>query len=364
MFKNAIVFRLPADWVCPDLAVLEDALHPARFVPCGPSQRQSLGWIEPRGDREGALVESVGGEWLLRLLSESKVLPASVVKERVAERCAAIEAETGLKPGAKARRELKEELEQALMAQAFTRKSSTLVWISPRSRWIVVDAPSLKRADAVLTALANAFSVTGAVPALALLNCRRSPAAAMGAWLAAREAPAGFTIDRDCELRSPDAEKATVRYRHHALDIEEIVAHLTTQGKVPVQLALTHVGRDARPDTPAGVGSLSFLLTDGFVLKRLQLEGLERDTPSADEAAFLADYGIAPQPGASLATADEAGFDGDAALITGALSRLIPDLIEALDGEVLPEAAGSVAAPVAPASPATSGSSRRVTPAS
>jgi recombination associated protein RdgC len=333
MFKNALIFRLPADWCCPDLTVLDAALAAARFVPCGVSQRQSTGWVEPRGERHGALVESVGGEWLLRLMSETKVLPSSVVKERVAERCAAVEAETGLKPGAKARRELKDEIEHALMAQAFTRKSSVLVWISPGQRLVVVDASSLRRADTVLTALAQAFTESGGAPALSLLNCRQSPAAAMATWLTTREPPAGFSVDRDCELRSPDADKATVRYRHHSLDIDEVVAHLATQGKVPTQLAMTHVGRDAVAGAAAGAGSLSFLLTDTLSLRRLQLEGIADDTPSADDAAFLANYGIAPQPGAT-APVEEGGFDGDVLLITGALSRLIPDLIDALGGEV------------------------------
>lgn len=332
MFKNALVFRLPADWRCPDLAALDAALATARFAPCGTSQRESTGWVEPRGDRHGALVESVGGEWLVRLMRETKVLPPSVVKERVAERCAAIEAETGLKPGSKARRELKDEIEHALLSQAFTRKASTLAWISPAQRLVVIDAPSLRRADTVLSALAQAFTDTGGAPALVLLDGRTSPAAAMATWLTSREPPAGFTVDRECELRSPDADKATVRYRHHSLDIDEVVDHLATQGKVPVQLAMTHVGRDAVPGAAAGAGSLSFVLTDTLALKRLRLEGIEDDTPSADDAAFLANYGIAPQPGAD-APREDVGFDGDVALITGALSRLIPDLLDALGGE-------------------------------
>jgi recombination associated protein RdgC len=352
MFKNALVFRLPADWSPPDPMALDTALALARFAPCGLSQRQSTGWVEPRGEQHGALVESVGGEWLLRLLSETKVLPSSVVKERVAERCAAVEAQTGLKPGAKARRELRDEIEHALMAQAFTRKSSVLVWISPVQRLVVVDASSLRRADTVLSALAQAFTETGGAPALSLLNCRQSPAAAMATWLTQREAPAGFTVDRDCELRSPDADKATVRYRHHSLDIDEVVAHLATQGKVPTQLALTHVGRDAVAGAARGAGSLSFVLTDTLALRRLQLEGIADDTPSADDAAFLANYGIAPQPG-TAAPSDEGGFDGDVMLITGALSRLIPDLIDALGGEVEPQPAGPVATGrPAPAPPA------------
>src|SRR5438874_2242462 len=70
------------------------------------------------------------------------------------------------------------------------------------------------------------------------LQTAQSPATAMSTWLATRAAPAGFTVDRDCELKQPDGEKASVRYARHTLEIDEIAAHVG-QGKVPTQVALT-----------------------------------------------------------------------------------------------------------------------------
>lgn len=37
-------------------------------------------------------------------------------------------------------------------------------------------------------------------------------------WLAGGDAPGAFTIDRDCELKSPVEEKAAVRYVRHTLE--------------------------------------------------------------------------------------------------------------------------------------------------
>ena len=48
----------------------------------------------------------------------------------------------------------------------------------------------------------------------------------MASWLSEKEAPAGFTIDRECELKQPDSEKATVRYARHTLDIDEVGEHI------------------------------------------------------------------------------------------------------------------------------------------
>lgn len=40
---------------------------PTRFVECGLTQEKSVGWIEPRGVAHSPLVESVGGQWMLKL---------------------------------------------------------------------------------------------------------------------------------------------------------------------------------------------------------------------------------------------------------------------------------------------------------
>ena len=120
----------------------------------------------------------------------------------------------------------------------------------------------------------------------------------MSHWLKEQEPPVGFTVDRECELKSADEEKAVVRYARHPLDIEEVQAHIAA-GKLPTKLALTWDDR------------VSFMLTEGLQLKKVSF----LDTVFEDKAA------------------DDGGFDTDVAIATGELSKLIPDLIEALGGE-------------------------------
>ena len=88
--KNLTVYRLNPDWSA-DLAAAEEALAKARFTPCSPSQPLSVGWVAPRGRPHDPLVESVGGQWLVKLMVEQKVLPASVIKRRVEEMSAVLE---------------------------------------------------------------------------------------------------------------------------------------------------------------------------------------------------------------------------------------------------------------------------------
>ena len=97
MFKNVMVYRI-GEGFNPDLADVQAALEPVQFVECGASQEKSIGWIPPRGEAHGPLVESVSGQWILKLMIESKAVPGNVVRRKADERIAEIEAATAANP--------------------------------------------------------------------------------------------------------------------------------------------------------------------------------------------------------------------------------------------------------------------------
>lgn len=294
-----MVYRMVSGWSTTQ-AQLEEALESARFVECGASQEKSVGWLEPRGQAHGALVEIVGGQWLLKLMVEIKTVPGSVVKRKVQDQLAHIEATTGRKPGKKEKREILEDARLALLPMAFTKQSSVLVWIDPASGFLVLDSASQSKADEVMTALIKA--VDGL--AVQLVNTQTSPAAAMSHWLSTHEAPAGFSVDRECELKASDESKAVVRYTRHALDTDEVSQHIA-MGKVPTRVAMTWNER------------VSFVLTEALQLKKIAiLDVVLDDAPTA------------------AGDRKDDNFDTDVAIATGELSQLIPDLLEALGGEV------------------------------
>jgi recombination associated protein RdgC len=145
-----------------------------------------------------------------------------------------------------------------------------------------------------------------------------APATCMAQWLSSRDAPPGFTVDQDCELKTPDDRKSSVRYARHTLEIDEINQHIT-EGKLPTQLAMTWNSR------------VSFVLNDKGQVKKIKLLDVVME---------------------GVKESGEDGFDADAAISTGELSQLIPDLLDALGGELDPLAAP--AAPAESAAPALS----------
>jgi len=319
VFKNIIVYRIAEGWQA-DLTALEEALAKAPFTACGATQERSSGWVPPRGEAHGPLAESVAGQWVLRFMTEAKVLPGPVLARKVKEKAEAIERETGRKPGKKESRDLKEEAKLDLLPMAFTKQGSTWVWIDREARTLVVDTGAQGRADEITTALVEALPGLS----LALVDTATSPQAAMSHWLKEQEPPAGFSVDRECELKSGNEDKAVVRYARHPLDIDEVRAHIEA-GKLPTKLAMRWDDR------------VSFVLTEGLQLKKVAL----LDTALEGQG-------------------DDGGFDADVAIATGELSRLIADLLLALGGEGRTAAAGAgaatppgpAAASAAPAAPA------------
>jgi recombination associated protein RdgC len=329
MFKNALIYRIE-HWEPLAPAELESRLAGLSFVECGATQQESAGWVAPSGDAAGPFAESVAGQWVFKLCTETKAVPGGVVKIQLESRLAAIEQQTGRRPRGKQLRELKEDLVHALLPRAFPKRADTVVWLDPQAGMAWVGAASSKRADAVVTRLVE---LMGGALKLALLQTALSPATAMSHWLTEQEAPAGFSIDRDCELKQPDSEKSAVRYARHTLDIAEVGEHIR-QGKLPTQLALTWEGR------------VSFVLTEALTLKKIQvldgvLEGAGVDAANAGK--------------------DDNGFDADVAITTGELRRLLPALISALGG-LHERQAEAPAAPTAPAAATSPASPARTTP--
>ena len=300
-FKNLQIYRLPTPWNI-ELAKFDELLSRAPFNRCPSNEPLSKGWISPR--RDGSLVFSLGGQWLIALAVEQRLLPSSVVNDEVKDRAEAMEAQQGYAPGRKQLKELRERVTEELMPRAFTRRRSTFVWIDPKNGWFCVDASSPGKAEEVIEHLRHCLDEFP----LTMLHTQVSPTSAMADWLAGGDAPAGFTIDRDCELKAAGEEKAAVRYVRHPLDGDEIAgeikAHLAS-GKLPTKSALTWDDR------------ISFILSEKLEIKRLAFLDLLKE--QAEKTAEHADE----------------QFDADFALMTGEFARFLPHVVEALGGEVV-----------------------------
>lgn len=295
-FRNLRLYRLQRELNL-DVAQFDELLAKKPLARCGSFEMSSRGWVFPR--QEGAFVHHVNRQWLLALGVEQKLLPATVIRQTAQERAAAIEAEQGRKVGRKELRDIAERVAEELMPKAFTRRRTTWGWVDPVNGWLAIDAGSDARADEFIETLLSAVEEIAPRP----LQTQISPVAAMTDWLSGGEAPAGFSIDSDLELRSAAEAQAVIRYVHHELAGPEIAEHIAA-GKIATKLGLTWNDR------------ISLVLTDKLHIKRLAF--LDVLTDQAEQAG---------------ATPDEQ-FDADFALMAGELAHLFKDLVGALGGEL------------------------------
>lgn len=292
-FRNLRIFRLPKD-LSISVEQLDKSLAQAVLFRCEATDAQRIGWVSPTGN--GAYVNSVNRQWLIALGVEQKLLPASVIKQAASERAIAIEEAEGRRIGRKELRELRESIAIELLPRAFIRRYTTFCWIDPVNGWLVVDAGTHAKAEVLLEHLRKSiegFSVS-------LLKTINSPMAAMTGWVAGGEAPAGFTVDHDSELRS--AENATVRYSRHSLEGKDVREHIA-EGKVVTRLGMTWNDR------------ISFVIDEKLQIKRLSFLDILKEESSCQ------------------AENEEERFDLDFTLMTGELARMFDDLIAALGGE-------------------------------
>jgi recombination associated protein RdgC len=294
-FKNIFIYRLPPNCAI-TAATLQEKLALKPLQPCSGLDKQSRGWVSCRGDDR--LVHVANQQVLFALGVEQKLLPATIINRFAKERVADIEAQQGYKVGRKELKAIKEAVTEELLPRAFSLQRTSYAWLDPVNGRLIIEAASPAKADDLLEQLGKTLDSLPVKP----LQTKQSPVAAMTDWLAGDNAPPGFTIDRELELRASDASRATVRYANHALEGGEIHSHISA-GKRATRLGMTWNDR------------ISFVLTEQLQIKRL---------------VFL---DIIKEESTTMAENDDEMFDLDFTLMSGELARMLTDLTEALGGE-------------------------------
>ena len=293
-FKNIFIFRVAPDNTI-STETLNEKLALRPLLACSGLDKQSRGWVPCHGDK---LVHSANRQMLFALGVEQKLLPSTIVNRFAKERVADIEAQQGYKVGRKEMKELKEAITEELLPRAFAIQRTTYAWLDAVNGYLVIDAASSAKTEELLTLLNKTVEDLPFKP----LHTSISPVTAMTDWLASNHAPAGFTIDRELELRTTGESKATIRYANHALEGDEILRHIAA-GKRVTRLGLTWNDR------------ISFVLTEQMQIKRIEFLDIikEESTKIADDADEL--------------------FELDFTLMTGELAKMLADLTAALGGE-------------------------------
>ena len=299
-FKNLRLYLLQQPFNL-SAEALENRLQQKRFQPCGSHDPQAYGWYAPLGRQGESLVHELIGCQIICARQEEKLLPPAVVNDIVDDKVVAIESEAGRKLGRKERSELKEEVFHQLLPKAFSRFSRQYAMIDKQQGWILVDAASANKAEALISLLRETLGSLPVKP----LEVRLAPSFVMTEWLRQPGRHEGFELLDTCELKERTEDPGVLRCKGQDLTADEMIAHLDA-GKDVVKLAVAWEER------------LSCLIESDMSLKRLRFLDLIQE-----EAA---DY--------QTENAVEV-FDAQFSLMTLEFRRFLPHLLDLFGGAVV-----------------------------
>lgn len=243
-FKNLSAFRYTGPGhVCN--TVLEEQewesieLHPFVSTELQPTQPDGIGLVNLGEGASDYFRDIAGAGALCKVRISKKNLPARVVRDRVDEMAAEVEAQTGRKPGRKERRAMMDDAELELLPRAFVKHVDIPV-IFTTDGWLFVFSGTQTKVDIVITFLVTLLEKLGVESSITYANegIQISPEA----WMT------GKAISDDSEtitatdfavMKGDDGENSTIRVSNRDLSYREVREALNSGYRVH-QIGLAH----------------------------------------------------------------------------------------------------------------------------
>lgn len=232
LFKNLVVLvldrplNLSADQI-------SDAVQIREFRHCERSEDLQTGFVK---FENGKFAKKSQHYISMTFAVEKKSVPASVVKTKLAEKVADYKRQgNGSAPGKKLLKELKEAVISELIPRAFPKYSETVLWFDLKSRRMYLNNTNAQVLEYIKKALADYLKDD--MPYAMPPQITHTVPIKLTQWIL-DGAPSELTVDDNCELQQPSAEKPTIKYLRHSLDGEEIKEFIEA-GRVPISLAMT-----------------------------------------------------------------------------------------------------------------------------
>jgi len=294
MFRNVRYYRFEGNWPNTEEAA-SAALAKGEFRPCGPLSKRSSGWVAVEPNRGDLLARRVNGADLIRLRTQSRVLPPAVINEALEARIEEYRGRMGEDPAPREKRRLKAETHDELLTKALLKSDRTWGYIDLGEKVIGIDAAQATTSERFLSYLRERFDDLNIKP----LDYKE-PINALLTRIFLGNAPARFNVGRECRMQDANDAGATVRW--NAFDLTD----QTIRNHVADGMHLTHLAIEYD-------NILSCVIDQHGALTKLKLLGADDADAQADSEPL-------------------ARQDAEFVLLSGTLRQLLGDFKKLLGG--------------------------------
>ena len=293
MFRNIRYYRLDNVWPNEE-EELSATLGQSAFEPCGPLTERSSGFVPVYPDAGDSLARRLNGADLMKLRSQSRLLPPAVVNEELELRIEEFRNRMQEAPSPREKKRLKAETRDELMPKALLKSDKIWGFFDLKDKHVGIDAAQPSSAERFLRRLRAAFGD---------LNLRplqfQKPFSELLTSIFLGGAPEQFAVGRECRMRDPGDSSSVVRWTYFDLTDSTIRNHVANG------MQLTHLGI-------VYDNILSCVLDENGVMTKLRFLGMDDDSEDHNDPL--------------------ARLDAEFVVITGTLRLMIADLKKLLGG--------------------------------
>jgi len=293
MFRNIRFYRLDGTWPESEEA-LSTSLEQAGFEPCGPLTERSSGWVAIDPDTSELLARRVNGADLIRLRSQSRVLPAAVINEEHEVRIEEYRKRMQEAPTPREKRRLKAEARDELMPKAMLKSDRIWGYIDLKEKVLGIDTALESVAERFLRRMQASLDGINIRPLQFM-----KPVDELLTGIFFEDAPRQFSLGRECRMQDLGDAASKVRWTDFDLSDKSIRDHVANG------MRLTHL-------SIVYDNIMNFVMDESGVLTKLKFVGMDDDNEGHTDP-------LARQ-------------DAEFVLVTATLRNLLGDLKKQLGG--------------------------------
>ena len=294
MFRNVRFYQLKSDWPASEEALSRE-LDKAGFQPCGPLTERSSGWVPVDQTAGELLARRLNGADLIKLRSQSRVLPPAVVNEALEEKLDDFRSRMQEEPGRREKKRLKVETRESLMPKALLKSDRIWGYMDLGEKIIGIDAAQASVAERFLRHLRMPFGEMDIRPLKYQEN-----AGDLLTRIFLGNGPEKFNIGRECRMQDAADAGSTVRWTDFDLTDRTIRNHVADG------MRLTHLAVEYD-------NVLGCVIDEHGVFSKLRVLGMDDKDVISDQEPL-------------------ARLDAEFVLLTGILRQMVGDLKKLLGG--------------------------------